>query len=332
MAAQRQVKKEDRLFSLILALSASRDGLTKTEILRSVRGYSDRYTFSANPTLDKLFERDKQELRSMGAVIDTFEFAGEEGETHNVRYVISRERYEFPAGISFGPSEVALLNIASQAWREASLNIESRHALNKIRSFGVVADDSLIGVAPRIRTMDQAFPALADALDNNRVVSFLYLKPGDRQARQRHCAPLALVNWRDRWYTLAFDTDVQQERTFLLSRIVSTPARVTQQTWERPEVDYAGRLIAELNALALENEAKFRVDHSTAAASVLQSWGAQLQPDETMSMSFSDINLLADELVPLSSELTVIEPLALQELLRERLTRIALMHVTAVPS
>ncbi|MEY4102582.1 MAG: hypothetical protein RIR88_716 [Actinomycetota bacterium] len=330
MGAHGQVKKEDRLFSLILALSASRDGLTKTEILRSVRGYSERFTFESDPTLDKLFERDKKDLRSMGVVIDTFEFAGEEGETHNVRYAISRDRYEFPKGISFNPSEVALLNMASQAWREASLSVDSRHALNKIRSLGVVADDSLIGIAPRIRTVDAHFSVVADALENNQILTFMYLKPGDQEARLRQVSPLALVNWRDRWYMLAYDFDVEHERTFLLSRIASSPSRVPQQTWSRTDVDYASRLITELNDLALENLAVFSVAPLSVAEGELLSWGAQMQPDGTLILSFADINLLADELVPLLGDVSVMSPPSLLELIRTRLERISLLHSTGV--
>ncbi len=150
----------------------------------------------------------------MGVVINTFEFAGEEGQTHNVRYAISRDEYELPAEVTFSPTETALLKLASLAWRDASLSADSRHALNKIRSLGVAGDDSLIGIAPRIRTADRAFPILADALEDEAIVTFLYLKPGAVAPEMRSCAPVALGNWRGRWYMLAHDMDVSKERTF----------------------------------------------------------------------------------------------------------------------
>jgi len=327
MVAKPQVKKEDRLFSLILALTASRDGLTKSDILRSVRGYSERFTFESDPTLDKLFERDKKELRSMGVVIDTFEFAGEEGQTHNVRYAISRDRYDLPAHISFTPTEVALLNLASQAWREASLSADSRHALNKIRSLGIAADDSLIGIAPRIRTVDSAFPVLADALENELILNFLYLKPGEQQARSRRASPLALVNWRDRWYALAYDMDAQAERTFLLSRIVDTPSRIAQKTWPRADEDYAGRLVEELNSLALRHDAEFLVNPASSARAQLLSWGADELPDGSFALSYADLELLADELLPLMGDISVVSPAELVTSLEFRLRLLALKHV-----
>jgi proteasome accessory factor B len=326
MVEKSQVKKEDRLFSLILALTASRDGLTKSDILRSVRGYSERFTFDADPTLDKLFERDKKELRSMGVAIDTFEFSGEEGETHNVRYAISRERYDLPANLSFTPTEVALLNLTSQAWREASLSADSRHALNKIRSLGVAADDSLIGVAPRIRTVDPAFPALTDALENHLILTFLYLKPGENQARLRRVSPLALVNWRDRWYALAFDLDANAERTFLLGRIIGTPARVPQKTWARDDEDYAGRLVSELSDMALRNVAEFAVAPASSAAAQLVSWGAEELPDGILSLSYADLELLADELLPLVGDISVVSPNELVGALEARLRMLSAHH------
>jgi len=324
--ASSSVKKEDRLFSLILALSVSRDGLTKSEILKSVRGYSERFTFDSDPTLDKLFERDKKELRSMGVVIDTFEFAGEEGETHNIRYAINRANYALPEDVTFSPAEVALLNVAAQAWREASLSADSRHALNKIRSLGVAADDSLLGIAPRIRTVDRSFPAFADALENESILTFLYLKPGEISARERRCAPLALVSWKARWYALAYDFDAQAERTFLLSRVVSVPARVPQQTWTRESEDYSARLLRELETLAKAQSATFNVSASSTAFRELLSWGAEVVSPNTLRLDYADAELLADDLIALLDAVEITQPSSLVKLVSERVDRIATLH------
>ncbi len=51
--AVNRIKKEDRLFSLILALVSSREGLTKNEILKTVRGYSDIFDYNGNTALDR---------------------------------------------------------------------------------------------------------------------------------------------------------------------------------------------------------------------------------------------------------------------------------------
>ena len=58
-------EKTERLVNLTMALLASRRFMTKGEIFRKVEGYS-----GAQETKERMFERDKDELRSMGIDIE----------------------------------------------------------------------------------------------------------------------------------------------------------------------------------------------------------------------------------------------------------------------
>lgn len=323
--AENKVKKEDRLFSLILALVSSREGLTKNEILKTVRGYSDIYDYSGNTALDKMFERDKDEIRSMGVIIDTLELPEEEGQTHNIRYSISRSNYDFPEGLSFTSDELTLLNVAAAAWREASLSSDSRHALTKIRSLGVSANDPLIGVAPQIRTNERAFEAVEEALENELILTFNYLKPGQSKPQLRTASPLAVLSWGGLWYVLAYDFDAEAERTFLLKRIVSHPKRIPQQTHPRPAENYAQRLRDELEELTRANIAEIEcVEGSDAHLRLSARFGTA--NSSTLQFGYSDLELLADELAMYGSQLRVISPPALREAVRSRFIHIANMH------
>jgi proteasome accessory factor B len=314
-----RVKKEDRLFSLILALVSSREGLTKNEILKTVRGYSDSFDYKGNATLDKMFERDKDEIRTMGVIIDTLELPEEEGQTHNVRYSISRSNYDFPPGLVFSSDELTLLNLAAQAWREGSLSADSRHALTKIKSLGVSASDSLIGVAPRIRTNDRAFAAIEDALENQLILTFSYLKPGQPKAQSRTASPLAMLSWNGLWYVMAYDFDAAAERTFLLQRIVSTPLRVPQKTHPRLIENYATRLQEELEELTTRNTAHIVVvDGSDAQLRLAARYQLDIH-STNFHFGFSDFELLADDLLLFGSDVLVIEPPALISAVKNRL-------------
>jgi proteasome accessory factor B len=318
-----KVKKEDRLFSLILALVSSREGLTKNEILKTVRGYSDSFDHKGNSTLEKMFERDKDEIRTMGVIIDTLELPEEEGQTHNVRYSISRSNYDFPPGLVFSSDELTLLNLAAQAWREGSLSTDSRHALTKIKSLGVSASDPLIGVAPTIRINDRAFAAIEDALENEQILTFSYLKPGQLKAQTRTVSPLAMLNWNGLWYVMAYDFDAEAERTFLLQRVVSPPVRLPQKTHPRPSDNYAGRLQDELEVLTTRNSAHIVVVDGSDAQLRL---AARYQLDKsstTFHFGFSDIELLADDLILFGSDIFVIEPPALVTAVKARLELIS---------
>lgn len=303
-----RVKKEDRLFSLILALVSSREGLTKTEILRSVRGYAEIYDFKANTALDKMFERDKEEIRAMGVVIDTLELPEEEGQTHNIRYSISRKNYDFPDDVTFTSDEMTLINLAATAWREASLSNESRHALTKIKSLGISANDPLIGVAPHIRTNDKAFTAIEEALDAELIVTFNYLKPGMAKPKLRTVAPLAMLQWRGLWYVLAHDLEVDAQRTFLLKRIVSNPVRVPQKTFPRVEASYAKQLELELLELTKKHTAVIEVEPGSDAQLRIASEQGISPELTTLTFGFSDLEILADDLVKFGHQLRVVSP------------------------
>lgn len=325
-AGASQIKKEDRLFSLILALVSSREGLTKSEILQTVRGYSDVYNFTANTALDKMFERDKSELRAMGVIIDTLELAEEEGETHHIRYSISRSNYDLPESVHFTPDELTLLNVAATAWQEASLSTDSRHALTKIKSLGISANDPIIGVAPHIRTNDVSFEILEDALDNELIVSFQYLKPGHVKPQTRTVSPLAMLHWRGQWYVLAHDLEADAQRTFLLRRIVSEPKRIPQKTFPRVSANYAHQLENELELRTLQNRATVHVVSGSDAEIRLSTLSDVVITGQEVTFGYSDLELLADELSSYGDQLSVISPPALRDSVHSRFMAVLKLH------
>ncbi len=68
---------EERLFNLVLALMATRNGLTKAEIFSSVQGYSETFTVGGDTVaLDRKFERDKKTLRDTGIPLETHDIEG----------------------------------------------------------------------------------------------------------------------------------------------------------------------------------------------------------------------------------------------------------------
>jgi proteasome accessory factor B len=320
------VSKEDRLFSLILALIVSREGLTRAQIFRTVRGYVEAVQTSAPDAVARMFERDKDEIRRLGVVIDTVELTDDAGQTHNVRYRVSQGSYQFPADVSFSPREVALLQLAAAAWRKFSLSVDSRHALTKIRSLGISADPSLVGVAPRITAGHRSFAALEAALEGHEVVRFDYLKPGDQSPRVRTVAPLALSNWRGNWYLLAWDLDAQAERTFLLSRILTDPVKRANATHPRSAENYAARLLSELEQLAAQNIAVVETVEGSDAHLRLSARYGQNPASRSVSINFADVHLLADELSAYSTDIVCVSPPELATAIENGRERILALH------
>ena len=217
----RTIPVEERLFSLVLALLATEHGLTKHEILSTVTGYAARYaTDRDRGSLERQFERDKEELRDLGVPLETFDAQGAENDTKFQRYRIPADRYQLPDEVRFTPDQYALLGLAAQVWREGSLSQDSRRALTKLRSLGLALDDAIIGMAPTIRTRDAAHEPLTLAIDRGQQVTFRYLKPGRTAPELRRVSPLALVHHEGRWHLQAHDDAADAPRTFLLRRIV----------------------------------------------------------------------------------------------------------------
>lgn len=322
-----RVPVEERLFSLVLALLATENGLTKTEILSTVQGYRQSFRRSGdNANLERKFERDKDDIRDLGVPLETVEAPGDPGNNQNLRYRIPRGSYELPTEITFSPEETTLLNLAAMVWREGSLSAESRRALLKIRSLGVPADEPVIGYAPSLRVRDAAFEPLNQALGRTALVRFAYLKPGEAQARARTVAPLALVQHQGRWHLYAEEPDTGARKTFLLRRI-SSRVEILGRTFEPPTEDVAAEALRGLDAIWNSHTALVEVEpHTDAATRLHKRRGTVSTPDGALALHYSDANIFADELAGFGPEVRVISPESLRDAVRARLEQTAADH------
>ncbi len=326
-SSQQRVPVEERLFSLVLALLATDNGLTKNEILSTVQGYRQRYAASGdNASLERQFERDKDDIRELGVPLETIETPGEAGNNQNLRYLIPRGTYELPTDIRFSPEENTLLSLAAMVWREGSLSGESRRAILKLKALGVATTEPVLGYAPRVRVREAAFDPLGEALERHVIVRFSYLKPGEASARARTVAPLALVQHQGRWHLFADEPESGVTKTFLLRRIVS-PVELTSQTFTPPSGDQSARALSELDRVWASRVATVEVEPGTdAAVRLANRRGTSLLPDGSLQLHHTDANILADELAGFGPEVLVISPTELRDAVRSRLLRTAVDH------
>jgi proteasome accessory factor B len=321
-----KVPVEERLFSLVLALLATENGLTKSEILSTVQGYRQQYVHDGdNANLERKFERDKDDIRDLGVPLETLQAPGDPGNNQNLRYRIPREGYELPTDVVFSPEETTLLNLAAMVWREGSLSAESRRALLKLRSLGVAADEPVLGYAPRVRVRDAAFEPISSAIEKHQWVRFSYLKPGDSEARVRTVKPLALVQHQGRWHVYAHD-DADVAKTFLLRRVVSSVS-ITGKTFEPFTGDATAVSLAELDAVWNSHVAVVDVEAgSDAAVRLAKRRGTTVTAEGHLEIHFSDANILADELAGFGPEAFVISPTVLRDAVVARLERTLADH------
>ena len=209
-------RKSERLVNLTIALLASKRYLTKSEIFRTVDGYE-----GAPEAMERMFERDKDDLRSLGITIElgSFDplFEDEAG------YRITPSSYRLDLGELDG-ADVAVLSLAAKAWTGAALERESTSALVKLSSMGLDSDaEALSLLAPRVSGTDKNFVAITEAIMRKSEIEFDYVS-GDLSKKHRRVAPYSLRGEAGAWYLLALDLDKNLVRTFRLDRFVSDVA------------------------------------------------------------------------------------------------------------
>jgi proteasome accessory factor B len=215
-------------------------------------------------------------------------------------------------------------------WREGSLSAESRRALIKLRSLGVTADEPVLGYAPRVRVRDVAFEPLNQAMGRHAYVRFSYLKPGEEQPRIRVVAPLALVQHQGRWHLSATEEGTGARRTFLLRRIVSK-VTTTGKTFPAPEPGQSDLALRELEEVWNAHTAIVdAVQQSDAESRLGKRRGttvvSSVDNSRRLSIHYSDVNIVADELASFGPEVLVLEPADLRAAVRDRLLRTAADH------
>jgi proteasome accessory factor B len=311
----------------VLALLSTETGLTKSEILANVQGYRQRYeTGGDNASLERQFERDKDDVRELGIPLETIETPGASGNNQTLRYRIPKGEYDLPEDVRFTPDESALLSLAAMAWREGALSVESRRALLKLRSVGgsgahgdesdadTVPDASAVeAYAPRLRARDVAFEPLRAALDRAAAVRFDYITPGQHAPRRREVAPLALVQHGGRWMLAAHEFSTGGTKNYLLSRIVG-PVSSFQAGEHEPSPGAGERALAELDRVWAERTAVIEVQPGSDAERRLGRRRDTTTDDAgRLHLHFVDPQILAEELAAYGPEVRVLEPDAIRE-------------------
>ncbi|TFD33309.1 helix-turn-helix transcriptional regulator [Cryobacterium cryoconiti] len=331
-----RVSVEERLFSLVLALIATEIGLTKADILSTVQGYRQRYVSGGdNASLERQFERDKDDIRELGIPLEVVEPPDDPGSNHHLRYRIPKGLYDLPADVSFTADELMLLKLAATVWREGSLSAESRRAMTKLNALGIDSSDPVLGYSPSLRVREASFEPLSKAMDRGQVVAFLYLKPGESAPRRRQVEPRAVVLFDGRWHLFGTDRDAAANRTFLLSRIVGPVVAVPGGTFVPPGEGQAQEALSELDALWNANLATISVQPGSDAAVRLSKRHSTDSPqsgegDTTVNLHFTDLNVLADELAGFGPEVLVHAPAALRSAVRARLVSVRDAHTDAL--
>ena len=221
-------RKSERLVNLTIALLATKRYLTKSEIFRTVDGYE-----GAPEAMERMFERDKDDLRSLGISIElgTFDPIFED----DAGYRITPSSYQLNLGELDG-TDIALLSLAATAWSGAALERESTSALIKLASMGIDSDSEALSLlTPQVSVTDQNFTLITEAIVRRSEIEFEYVS-ADLSRHVRKIAPYSMRGQSGSWYLVGLDREKDSLRTFRLDRIVSE-VRVSKKvnTFDIPE-------------------------------------------------------------------------------------------------
>lgn len=204
--------RAERLMNLLMALRRSRAGLDRDQIRAQVRGYD---TTGSDVAFERMFERDKDQLRALGVPVVTLTDAGGVATGYRI------EGQWTLRPLDLDPAELALLGLAARLWQGADLAPAATNALRKVEArLGMRSTPGSAVPVAGLAVDSPALPDLIEACAHRRGVVFGYAKPGSPAAAQRHVQPWAVVGWHGHWYLVGFDTDRGAQRVFRASRIV----------------------------------------------------------------------------------------------------------------
>lgn len=207
-----RIDKTERLLNLTLALIAARRPMSKSEIFNVIPGYGGNIEAK-----ERMFERDKDELRDMGIAIqvvpiDAF-FDDEFG------YQIIPKDFFLP-DITLTQPESIWLALATTILRDSSNSFIAESAFQKILGNTQVSVDEMI---QRSRAwnfdvpLNESLLILWQALKEKCAVEFRYTS--HETSTRRIVYPYTLTSRHGAWYLIAQDDGDKRIKSFKVNRI-----------------------------------------------------------------------------------------------------------------
>jgi len=298
-------RRTERLLNLVICLLASRSYLTAERIREIVPGYDET---PSDDAFKRAFERDKEDLRDLGIPLETGTNSAFDDEPG---YRIARGDYALPP-LTLEPDEAAAVGLAARMWTTAAMGSAATRALRKLEAAGVDMVALPDGLQPRVEATGAAFPALAAAVHEGRVVTFDYRTGASTgEPARRTVEPWGLVVRRSRWYLVGHDRDRAATRVFRLSRVVGTPrATGPAGAVARP---------ADLDLTAAVASYDTGPPGATAVLRIRTGRGLGLRRQATevtsddggwdvVRLPYGDPERLADDVLPYGNDVVILEP------------------------
>lgn len=303
-------EKNSRLVNLVIALLATKKYLTKPQIFKAVTGYD-----GSPEAADRMFERDKEELRALGIEIEMKSidplFEDEIG------YRIAPERYRFNLG-PLTSEEVSILALAAEAWRESAISDLARNTSLRLESLGIASDFENFNLNTIPLRAPNHFIEILESIESSNVIEVNYVN-SEANVELKVLAPHGIYSKGSKWYLFALDINSDQFKSYRFDRI-SGDIKSTKRTFERREIS-----LPKVHFPSFEALIEIRRDRSPELASKgrLIDEGEEWQK---FSVIFESEAAARYEILKLTPDIKVLEPISLVSEVTKALSELASLH------
>ena len=297
-------RKTERLINLTLALLATKRYLKKSEILSNVAGYE-----GTQEAKERMFERDKDDLRSLGIEIEVGDldifFEDEPG------YRIPQKSYELNVPNLSG-RELALLSIASSFWNDSVLAPNAQSGIRKLQSLGIPATlEFEFRMKYRFDNPSELLEGIAKAILQKSRIKFSY---DSSSLKVRHLEPYRIVFWNSYWYLIGMDIDRAAIRLFKLSRFLG--AIETSKKKNEFEIPSDFTVADHLPKSDVEVIHSSKIEIRREAGALLRQRGKLLSQGseyDTYEINYENERIFLRELIWHGANVRILEPVNLKE-------------------
>jgi proteasome accessory factor B len=297
-------RKTERLINLTLALLATKRYLKKSEILSNVAGYE-----GTQEAKERMFERDKDDLRSLGIEIEVGDldifFEDEPG------YRIPQKSYELNVPNLSG-RELALLSIASSFWNDSVLAPNAQSGIRKLQSLGIPATlEFEFRMKYRFDNPSDLLEEIAKAILQKSRIKFSY---DSSSLKVRHLEPYRIVFWNSYWYLIGMDIDRTGIRLFKLSRFLGGIETSKKKNEFQIPADFAVADHLPKSDVEVIHSAKIEIRRET--GTLLRQRGKLLSQEseyDTYEINYENERVFLRELIWHGVNVRILEPANLKE-------------------
>lgn len=299
-------RKTERQLDLLFILLNSMRSLTREQIREKIQDYR---TQDSQESFERMFERDKEELRGAGIPIETKQldplFEDEYG------YSLDLQNFSYQAS-NFTSAELTELTRAALIWEDATLAANAR--LGLVKSHTATGNDINFGEEFNIQHLISShhYVVITTAIVNKKIVEFLYLKPQDSQPSRRRVFPVSVISQNSTVYLSALDLNEKKSKTFSFARI---SGEVLTFEANSEEMQLAKKEKVQTDS----SEKKYALITPLNSLPALQHEIGGVAASGNLSIEFFDEVGFAVFLAPFAFQIADIEPKSLKELVAEHL-------------